>query len=211
MEKAILKVRLKKPIDLGLCPKPRFGGTVEAGALATRPSKRANRTNRPQYSTEHWADQPKLVTSNSKSVTYVLNLKCYLCPDHTPISAIGYWLLAIRASAEAIRPVGTVDHEVILPKSHSKGRADRFSRPYRDERVFLMLLPALKCWVTFTGPFGRPIPQSAIRDPQSRFGYWLSAPARAIGYWRRAARAVREQPGAPQHGAIIPFSCLMFR
>jgi len=35
MEKAILKVRLKQPIYLGLCPNPGSGGTVEAGALAT--------------------------------------------------------------------------------------------------------------------------------------------------------------------------------
>src|SRR6516225_210015 len=37
MLKPLLKMRLKKPFYLGLCPKPRFGGTVKAGALTTPP------------------------------------------------------------------------------------------------------------------------------------------------------------------------------
>ena len=31
----------------------------------------------------HWKTQPKLVTSNTKSVTYVLSLKCYPCLEPT--------------------------------------------------------------------------------------------------------------------------------
>jgi len=37
MEKAILKVRLKQPIYLGLCPKPRFGGNSRSWRLGHTP------------------------------------------------------------------------------------------------------------------------------------------------------------------------------
>ena len=33
-----LKVRLKKPVNLGLCPKPRFGGNSKSWRLCTAPA-----------------------------------------------------------------------------------------------------------------------------------------------------------------------------
>jgi hypothetical protein len=38
MKEAILKVWLKQPIYLGLCPKPRFGGNTRSWRLCNAPS-----------------------------------------------------------------------------------------------------------------------------------------------------------------------------
>jgi hypothetical protein len=48
------------------------------------PSRREQQKLAPLPRPQHWKNQPKPVTSNNKSVTYVLSLKCYPFSEPSP-------------------------------------------------------------------------------------------------------------------------------
>src|SRR5260221_2970867 len=60
----------------------------DAGALATWRRQTRQQKKPTTLSAESWGDRPKLVTSNSKRVAYVLSLKCYPCPELTHLSPL---------------------------------------------------------------------------------------------------------------------------
>src|SRR5215475_6508932 len=115
MLKPILKMRLKKPSCLGLCPKPRLGGTVKAGAFATSPA----------------LEKPtQTVTSNHNSVTYVLSLKCYPCSEPTSLSPFTFHQSLLTAALAAQRSVNANHPGVMLTMQNLVGsRSQRCSKP----------------------------------------------------------------------------------
>jgi hypothetical protein len=71
---------------------PTLGVTASADRSAVQEDKPCQFSARGYSPAEKWANQPRSVTSTTKSVTYVLNLKCYPCPDHTIALGICYLL-----------------------------------------------------------------------------------------------------------------------